>query len=65
MKGALMNFQALSAWVRARIGSGDRGAAVVEYGMLLVLLVVIGLVGVRAFGGGVSTQYSNIVSSLQ
>jgi Flp pilus assembly pilin Flp len=64
MKGGLVNVQAFAVWIQARISSGDRGAAVVEYGLLLALLVAVALVGVRVFGEGVSSQYSSIVSNV-
>ena len=50
-------------WLRARLG-GERGAGLVEYGLLLMLVAVVALVAVKAFGQGVSTQFSNITSAV-
>jgi Flp pilus assembly pilin Flp len=52
------------AWLRARLG-GDRGAGLVEYGLLLALIAVVALVAVKAFGQGVSTQFSTISSAIE
>jgi len=49
-------------WLRARFES-ERGAGFVEYGLLLVLIAVVALVAVKAFGDGVSTQFSTITSA--
>jgi Flp pilus assembly pilin Flp len=51
------------AWLRARF-EGERGAGFVEYGLLLVLIAVVALVAVKAFGQGVSTQFSTISSEI-
>jgi Flp pilus assembly pilin Flp len=51
------------AWLRARLG-GERGAGLVEYGLLLMLIAVVALVAVKAFGQGVSTQFSTITSTV-
>jgi len=42
----------------------ERGASMVEYGLLLGLLVIIAMVAVKAFGVGVSSQFSSISSSV-
>jgi pilus assembly protein Flp/PilA len=51
------------AWIRARL-SVERGASLVEYGLLLGLIAVIAIVAVKAFGQGVSTQFNNITTSV-
>jgi Flp pilus assembly pilin Flp len=43
---------------------GERGASMVEYGLLLVLIAVVALVAVEAFGTGVSEKFSSINSSV-
>ena len=42
----------------------ERGANMVEYGLLLALIAVIAIVAVRALGDTVSTKFSNVNSSL-
>ena len=51
------------AWFRARM-SLERGAGLVEYGLLLGLIAVVAIVAVKAFGQGVSTQFSTITNSV-
>jgi Flp pilus assembly pilin Flp len=42
----------------------ERGAGMVEYGLLLGLLVIVAMVAVKAFGAGVSSQFSSINSAV-
>ena len=51
------------AWLQARLRS-ERGASMVEYGLLLALIVIIALVAVQTFGQGVSTHFSRINESV-
>jgi Flp pilus assembly pilin Flp len=51
------------AWIRARLQL-EAGAALVEYALLLVLIAVAALIAVKAFGQGVSTQFSTITSNV-
>ena len=60
-----MSIIVLSAWLQSRLGStGERGANMVEYGLLLALIAIIAMVAVKAFGSGVSTQFSSITSAV-
>jgi pilus assembly protein Flp/PilA len=60
-----MSILVLSAWLQARLGrAGERGASMVEYGLLLALIAIIAMVAVKAFGTGVSTQFSSINSAV-
>ena len=53
------------AWLHGRLGGTDeRGASMVEYGLLLALIAIIAMVAVQAFGAGVSTQFSSITSAV-
>ena len=42
----------------------ETGAQLVEYVLLVVLIIVIAMVAVKFFGQTTSTQYSNIVKSI-
>ena len=53
----------LRAWLQAKLPS-ERGASMVEYGLLLALIAIIALVAVQAFGQGVSTKFSTINASV-
>jgi Flp pilus assembly pilin Flp len=60
-----MSILILIAWLQGRLGSaGERGASMVEYGLLLALIGIVAMVAVKAFGSGVSTQFSSISSSV-
>ncbi len=50
-------------WLREKLRS-ERGASVVEYVFLLVLIVVVLLVAVQAFGTGVSSHFDRVSGSI-
>jgi Flp pilus assembly pilin Flp len=56
---------ALFTWLQCRLDTASqRGAGMVEYGLLVGLIAIIAMVAVKAFGSGVSTQFSSITSSV-
>lgn len=60
-----MSVVALFTWLQFRLDTAsERGAGMVEYGLLLGLIAIIALVAVKAFGLGVSTQFSSINSNI-
>ena len=60
-----MSFLSVYEWLQGRLTNvGERGASMVEYGLLLALIAIIALVAVQAFGSGVSTQFSSINSAV-
>jgi len=60
-----MSIIALVAWLQARLATpSERGAGMVEYGLLVGLIAIVALVAVKAFGSGVSSQFSSISSSV-
>ena len=60
-----MSIVALFTWVQYRLDTASqRGAGMVEYGLLLGLIAVIAMVAVKAFGSGVSSQFSSINSNV-
>jgi len=42
----------------------ERGASMVEYGLLVLLIAIAAFAAVQLFGGQVSTTYSNIADSV-
>jgi pilus assembly protein Flp/PilA len=54
----------LASLQRRLARAGERGASLVEYGLLVGLIAVVALVAVKAFGAGVSAQFSSINSAV-
>lgn len=60
-----MSIVALFTWLQYRFDTAsERGAGMVEYGLLLGLIAIIAMVAVKAFGSGVSSQFSSINSNV-
>ncbi len=60
-----MDLFVLKTWIQAKLNIQDeRGASMVEYGLLLALIAVIAIVAVRALGDGVSTKFNDVKNSL-
>jgi pilus assembly protein Flp/PilA len=59
-----MNLFILKTWLEAKFNTDERGASMVEYGLLLALIAVIALIAVKAVGTKVSSNFSNVASSL-
>jgi len=60
-----MDLFILKTWMQAKFNSDERGASMVEYGLLLALIAVIAIVAVKALGTSVSTKFSSVNSNLQ
>jgi pilus assembly protein Flp/PilA len=59
-----MDLFILKTWLETKFARDERGASMVEYGLLLALIAVIAIVAVRALGDSVSTKFSSVNSSL-
>ena len=59
-----MDIFVLKTWLQAKFASDERGASMVEYGLLLALIAVIAIVAVKALGDNVSTKFSSVNSSI-
>lgn len=59
-----MDLFVLKTWLESKFSSDERGASMVEYGLLLALIAVIALVAVKALGGSVSTKFSEVTSAV-
>jgi pilus assembly protein Flp/PilA len=60
-----MDLFVLKTWLEAKFKTDDeRGASMVEYGLLLALIAVVALVAVKALGDNVSTRFSSTSASL-
>ena len=51
-------------YVRARFGNTERGAALVEYALLLALIAVVCIVALSALGGKASSKFDTVGNSL-
>jgi pilus assembly protein Flp/PilA len=61
-----MDLFVLKTWIQAKfdLRNDERGASMVEYGLLLALIAVIAIVAVKALGTSVSTKFSAVNSDL-
>jgi pilus assembly protein Flp/PilA len=57
-------FKVLAAYMRARFGKSERGAALVEYALLLALIAVVCIVALTTLGGKASSKFDTIAASL-
>lgn len=53
----------LITWAKTRMGS-DRGATMVEYGLLIVLIALVAAAGALALGGGLGALFNRITACL-
>jgi Flp pilus assembly pilin Flp len=59
-----MDLNTLKAWFEAKLVKDDRGAAMVEYGLLLMFIAVVAIVAVVYIGQAVSTNYTDTAGRL-
>ena len=59
-----MDLYVLKTWLQAKFNSDERGASMVEYGLLLALIAVIAIVALRALGENVSSKFSSVSTSM-
>lgn len=59
----ITQFNFLGTWLKAHTKS-DRGAAMVEYALLLALIAIVAIAALRILGSTVSGEFSNIDSGL-
>lgn len=51
-------------YLQARFGRTERGAALVEYALLVALIAVVCIVAITLLGGRASSKFQNIANSL-
>ncbi|HEV3364154.1 MAG TPA: Flp family type IVb pilin [Acidimicrobiia bacterium] len=60
-----MDLFVLKTWLQAKFNMDtERGASMVEYGLLLALIAVIAIVALKALGTNVSAKFDNVSTSL-
>jgi pilus assembly protein Flp/PilA len=52
-------------YLRAKFGRTERGAALVEYALLLALIAVVCIAALTLLGGQASTKFSKVGASIQ
>ena len=57
-------FRTIAPYLRARFGNTERGAALVEYALLLALIAVVCIVAITALGKKASGNFSSVDSSI-
>jgi pilus assembly protein Flp/PilA len=51
-------------FIRARYGTDERGASLVEYALLVALIAVVCIGAVTALGGNASKKFSSVGSAI-
>ena len=59
----MTQFNTLAMWLKAQTKS-ERGAAMVEYALLLALIAIVAIAALTLLGGTVSSNFSDINSTL-
>jgi pilus assembly protein Flp/PilA len=56
--------QTVQPWIRARFGKHERGAALVEYALLLALIAVVCIIALEFLGEEASEKFSKVGNSI-
>lgn len=59
-----MDLFVLRAWLHAKFGNSERGASMIEYGLLVALIAVVAVVAFQVLGQKTSSKVSSAASSL-
>jgi pilus assembly protein Flp/PilA len=57
-------YEFLANWLRARFSDSDRGAALVEYALLVALIAVACIVAIRTLGNESEKSFSTTASAI-
>ena len=60
----MLIYKTIAPYLRARFGDSERGAALVEYALLLALIAVVCIVALTTLGTKASGKFESIGSSL-
>jgi pilus assembly protein Flp/PilA len=55
----LYSFELTASWLRARFAGSERGATLVEYSLLLVLIAVVCIAAVTLLGGSAESSFGS------
>ena len=59
-----MNLDIIACWMRAKFGRTERGAALVEYALLLALIAVFCIIALTFLGGKAANKFSAVGNSI-
>jgi pilus assembly protein Flp/PilA len=59
-----MNLQSITNWLQARFSSDERGAALVEYGLLVALIAVACILVLGFLGDDIVANFQDIVDAI-
>jgi pilus assembly protein Flp/PilA len=57
-------FHILASYIQARLNTDERGAALVEYALLVALIAVVCIAALKALGGSVNTKFVEVSNAL-
>ena len=60
----ISTYEFLATWLRARFADSERGAALVEYALLVALIAVVCIVAIGFLGKEASSEFDSVGSSL-
>lgn len=59
-----MDLQVIVSWLQARFSTEERGAALVEYGLLVALIAVVCIVVIGLLGTAINGKFQSVVNAL-
>ena len=60
----MLIYKTIAPYLRARFGNTERGAALVEYALLLALIAVVCIVALTQLGGEAGSKFDNVGDSI-
>ncbi len=60
----MTQYRILASYLQARFNTDERGAALVEYALLVALIAVAAIIALTALGTGVSSKFNQVNSKL-
>ena len=60
----MTQFRILVSYIQARLNTDERGAALVEYALLVALIAVVCIIALTTLGGGIRDKFTEVNNSL-
>ncbi len=61
----IFKIEAVTNFIKARFAQAERGAALVEYALLVALIAVVSIVALNTLGGGIRDKFTDVNTCLQ